>query len=106
MAGILGTVLTIGWVLLWFGVMIGAVWQILRGRSGAGASLGFAAILGLALQLCGGMFDALVAPVSGIAGMEVAWTLRAFLHGCAQAVVLLFLVIGAVVQRPAPPPAD
>lgn len=101
MAAILGTVTTVGWVLLWFGVMIGAVWQILRGRSGAGVCLGGAAILGLGLQLCGGMFDAVTGPIGAAAGMQVAFAVRAFLVGCGDALVLFLMLLGAVVQRPA-----
>lgn len=101
MVAILGTVMTVGWVLLWFGVMIGAVIQILRGRSGAGACLGAAAILGLGLQLCGGMFDAVTGPIGAAAGMQVAYGVRAFLVGCSEALVLFLLLLGTVVQRPA-----
>ncbi|MCA9490042.1 MAG: hypothetical protein KC621_08965 [Myxococcales bacterium] len=102
MGAILGSVMTVGWVLLWFGVMIGAVWQILRGRSGAGACLGGAAILGLGLQLCGGMFDSVTAPIGAAAGMQVAFSVRAFLIGCGDAFVLFLMMLGVIVQRPAP----
>jgi hypothetical protein len=103
MHAIQGTVLTVGWVIVWFLVLAGGVWQLVRGRSGAGACLGGAAILGLGVYLCGGgVAGTVTAPLGALAGPRVVQGLGALLIGCADAVVLLLLVLGVSIQRPTP----
>ncbi len=103
MLAISGTILTIGWVVVWVLVLAGGVAQIVRGRSGAGACLGGAAILGLGVYLCGaGVAGAVTSPLSGLLGPRLVVGVHALIMGSAEAVVLLLLILGVVLQRPPP----
>ena len=102
LAPIVALVSTIGWLLVWLLAMVAAVWQILRGRSGAGACLGMAAILGLGLQICGPTVHGTVAGLLSVAPPWAANGVAGFVVGLGQALILGLLIAGAVLQRPVP----
>lgn len=91
---------TVGWVAVWLLTLTAGVGAILRGRSGAGACLGAAAILGLALQICGGaVVDGLRGALDGLP-LHLGHLFALFVRSLGDALVYSLIVAGALLQRP------
>lgn len=91
---------TVGWVAVWLLTLTAGVGAILRGRSGAGACLGAAAILGLALQICGGaVVDGLRGALDGLP-LHLGQLFALFVRSLGDALVYSLIVAGALLQRP------
>lgn len=97
--------ITGGWALLWFVAVGLAVWQILRGRSLAGAALGAAGVIGLGRLVAGKLFSALFSTLASTLGFQLAGLIQSLTFGMIDGFVLVLLVVAAILQRP-PKPAD
>jgi hypothetical protein len=88
------------WLAVWLVVLVAAVVCIFRRRSGAGACLGVAAILGLALQICGGSVFEGVQGVLSFLPWDLDRVGAAFVRSLGDVVVYALIVAGALLQRP------
>lgn len=91
---------TFGWLAVWLTLLVCGVVCIFRGRSGAGACLGVAAILGLGLQICGGSVYRTIGLSLDVLPWSLGWTVAAFVRSLGDTVLYALLVAAAVLQRP------
>ncbi len=92
-----------GWVAVWLATLVAGVACILRGRSGAGACLGVAAILGLALQICGASVVGALGSALSFLPLDLGRLLAAFVRSLGDTVVYALVVAALLAQRPRPP---
>jgi hypothetical protein len=100
MSAISGLLITIGWLVLWLVALGVAVAQVLRGRALAGALVGLAAVLGLLKLALHGLIGAGLGMVGAAAGATAQSFAGDLCYGLGDALLVLLIVVGAVVQRP------
>lgn len=106
MGTVVHLLLQVGWFLVWMTAVAGAVLQILRGRALAGAALGLAGIGGLILMALPSVTDLVRPALMDALGLDIGLALIHLVYLAGDTAVLVLLLAGATVSRPAPEPVD